>query len=182
MRPVIVVEGTSDINKVSNLFDADFVSTNGSQVSRETLNYIKELSKTRTIILLLDPDYPGMRIRRIIQNEVPTALNAYVDRKLSIKGKKLGVCECDKNEIIRAINEVFQWKVNSFDKELSNITTYDLMELGLVGANSIIKREKLSKKIPIGKTNGKTLLKRLKQLQINKDKLIEILKEIENDC
>ena len=66
VKPVIVVEGTSDVNKLSLLVDADYVVTNGSEVSRETLRYIKELSKTRQIIILTDPDYPGERIRNII--------------------------------------------------------------------------------------------------------------------
>ena len=41
LKPVIVVEGTSDVNKLSLLVDADYVVTNGSEVSRETLRYIR---------------------------------------------------------------------------------------------------------------------------------------------
>lgn len=177
MKPVIVVEGTSDVNKLQNFIDADFVITNGSAVSRETINYLKELSLTRKIILLLDPDYPGMRIRSILQNELPDALNAYVNKELSVKGKKLGVCECDKDEIIRALNEVYLW--DSKEKQVENrIETKDLFDLLLIGDFSSSERRKfLSNKLPIGKVNGKTLLKRLNQLNISLKELKNIMKE-----
>ena len=177
MKPVIVVEGTSDVNKLQNLIDADFVITNGSVVSRETINYLKELSLTRKIILLLDPDYPGMRIRAILQNEIPNALNAYVKRELSVKGKKLGVCECDKDEIVRALKEVYDWD-NKENVVKNEIKVKDLFDLLLVGDSSSNKRrEFLSNKLPIGKVNGKTLLKRLNQLNVSLDIVKDIMKE-----
>ena len=67
---VIVVEGTSDINKLKNLIDADFVSVNGSAISEEILQYLEELSKQREIIVLTDPDYPGEQIRKKISQRV----------------------------------------------------------------------------------------------------------------
>lgn len=179
MKPVIVVEGTSDVNKLQNLVSADFVITNGSAVSRETINYIKELSKSRKIILLLDPDYQGMRIRRILQKEIPDALNAYVKKELSIKGKKLGVCECDSNEIIRALNEVLTWD-NKNNESVEKLTINDIYELSLCGEkDSLKKREFLSNKIPIGKVNGKTLLKRLNMLKITRYELETIMEDYE---
>lgn len=177
MKPVIVVEGTSDVNKLQNLIDADFVITNGSAISRETINYLKELSKNRRIILLLDPDYPGMRIRGILQKELPNALNAYVKKELSIKGKKLGVCECDSNEILRAINEVFTWD-NKKIVSKTELTVNDIYKLSLSGStDSFNRREYLSSRIPIGKVNGKTLLKRLNQLGISYDDLEKIMED-----
>ena len=43
-KDVIVVEGQSDVNKLRLLIDADYVITNGSEISRETIEYIKTLS------------------------------------------------------------------------------------------------------------------------------------------
>ena len=37
-KPVLVVEGTSDVNKLTNIIDADFVICNGSAVSNETIS------------------------------------------------------------------------------------------------------------------------------------------------
>ncbi len=180
MKPVIVVEGTSDVNRLQNIVDADFVITNGSCVSRETIDYLQNLSLNRTIILLLDPDYPGMRIRSILNQALPNALNAYVDRNKSIKGHKLGVCECEKEEIIRALNQVYEFNVSE-EKNEGTLTLDDLIELNLtLSSSASSNREKLSKKLPIGKVNSKTLLKRLNQLNISKEQIIDIL-ENEDD-
>ena len=178
-KPVIIVEGTSDVNKLQNLVDADFIITNGSCVSRETILYIKELSSKRVILIMTDPDYPGMRIRALIKNEVPNAIDVFVDKSKSIKGKKLGVCECDDEEILRAINTAYKWNE---EKVISKkLITSDLFELGLIGDNSSGKRKFIESRIPVGKTNGKTLLKRLNQLGVSKEKLIEIMEGFKND-
>ena len=42
---VIVVEGKSDVTFLQEFIDAIFVTTNGSEISKETINYIKELKK-----------------------------------------------------------------------------------------------------------------------------------------
>ena len=104
-KVVIVVEGKTDIDVLSKLTDAILVSTNGSDIPRETLEYIKELSKNYKIIILTDPDYPGLRIREKVTSVVPNAFQAYVDRSKASNGKKLGVAETSLEEIIRALKE-----------------------------------------------------------------------------
>ena len=42
---IIVVEGTSDEALISSFMDADIVVTNGSDVPRETIEYLKEAKK-----------------------------------------------------------------------------------------------------------------------------------------
>ena len=39
---VIVVEGKSDVTFLQEFVDAIFVTTNGSEISKETIEYIKE--------------------------------------------------------------------------------------------------------------------------------------------
>ena len=76
MKPVIVVEGTSDVNKLQNLVDADFVITNGSVVSRETINYLKKLSLKRKIILRsASADFAG---NNLLCHLAPNALHSVV--------------------------------------------------------------------------------------------------------
>ena len=62
---VIVVEGKMDKDLLQSFLDADIITTNGSEVSRETIEYIRALSKTRTIVVLTDPDAPGKRTARL---------------------------------------------------------------------------------------------------------------------
>ena len=177
--PVIVVEGKTDIAKLEKITNAILISTNGSSVPRETLEYIKELSKERKIIILTDPDYPGLRIRNIINQEIPNAYNAFVSRDKASNGKKLGVAETPIEEIVRALENA---RVFSLEKEENLYTLSDLYELGLVGQiNSSFLREKVYKRYNLGYGNAKTLMKRLSSVGIKKEELKEYLKEIKNE-
>lgn len=177
--PVIVVEGKTDIAKLEKITNAILISTNGSSVPRETLEYIKELSKERKIIVLTDPDYPGLRIRNIINQEIPNAYNAFVSRDKASNGKKLGVAETPIEEITRALENA---QVFSLEKEENLYTLSDLYELELVGQeNSSFLREKVYKKYNLGYGNAKTLMKRLSSVGIKKEELKEYLKEIINE-
>lgn len=179
LKPVIVVEGTSDVNKLSLLVDADFVVTNGSEVSRETLDYIRELSLFRQIIVFTDPDYPGQRIRNIINQKIKGCYNAFVSKEKAIKGKKVGIAECDKDEILHALNNLLLYK--EIDIKDRNITSQDIYVLGLGGKkDSSLKREYISKKYNLGKTNAKTIVKRLNMLNISFQKLRKELDDYEN--
>lgn len=178
IKPVIVVEGTSDVNKLCLLVDADFVITNGSEVSRETIEYIRILSLSRQIIVFTDPDYPGQRIRNIINQNVNGCFNAFVEKDKAIKHHKVGVAEATNEAILDALNNMIQYQEIEIEEPLTND---DLYELGLIGQNnSSDKRNYLSQYFHLGIVNGKTLLKRLNMLQIDKVKLKEVLELYEN--
>jgi ribonuclease M5 len=178
-KPIIVVEGKTDVDKVSKLVDAYFIITNGSEVSRETISYLQTLARSRKIIVLTDPDYPGLRIRNIISNEVPGVYHAYVDRSKSSNGKKLGVAECDENEIKRALSNLVQYK---YDEKNEIISPFNLYALGLTGRpNSRYLRNEVYKHFELGYGNAKTLAKHLSLAGISQEELIKFLKEIEDD-
>ena len=177
--PVIVVEGKTDINKLQKITNAILISTNRSSVPRETIEYIKELSKERKIIILTDPDYPGTRIRNILNQEIPNAYNAFVPRETASNGKKLGVAESPIEEIIKALEKA---KVLSLDKEDVYLTLSDLYELGLVGQNNSSElREKVYKKYSLGYGNAKVLIKRLCSIGITKEELKQYVEEVKNE-
>ena len=77
---VIVVEGKMDKDLLESFLDADIITTNGSEVSRETIEYVRALSKTRTVVVLTDPDAPGKRIRDILNSEVTGLFNAFIPK------------------------------------------------------------------------------------------------------
>ena len=81
---VIVVEGKSDVTFLQEFVDAIFVTTNGSEISKETIEYIKELKKNNRVIVLTDPDSPGNRIRNILNEQIDGLEHAFVDKKVSI--------------------------------------------------------------------------------------------------
>lgn len=171
---VIVVEGKMDKDLLESFLEVDIVTTNGSEVSRETINYVKELAKNRNVVVLTDPDAPGKRIRDILNNEIPGLYNAFVPKEKSIKRHKVGVAECDKKTILEAL-ENLMCPVSSVPD--SDLTMSDLFEFGLTGnPDSANLRKRVENALHIDQVNGKTLLKRLRALGINKSDLKEIVK------
>ena len=173
-KPVFVVEGKSDVSRLTNIVDADFVICNGAAISEETINYIKELVKTRKVIVLTDPDFPGLQIRNKIEQAVPGVYHAYVDRKKSSNGKKLGVAECQLEEIKRAINNYVYYDVkNTVNPQ---ITMKDMVELELTGNEQASKnREIISNHFHTGYSNAKTLMKHLNMLGVTLEEIKGVL-------
>lgn len=171
---IIVVEGTHDEIKVKAAFpDAECIITNGSEISNETILFIKEMSKKHRIIVFTDPDSPGEKIRSIITDAVPNASHAFLRKKecISNNKKKVGI----EHASIEAIKEALA-TVYTPSKNKETITLNDLYSLGLNGdKDSAIYREKISDILNIGKPNAKTFLKRLNLLQITRKELEDLL-------
>ncbi len=173
IKELIVVEGKTDLTFLKSFLDADIVITNGSEVSHETLEYIKEANKHQGVIILTDPDYPGLRIRNIITEYIGDCKHAYVERSKAIKGKKLGVAEASKQEIIRALQNVVTYK----KQNTTNIKESDLYDLGLIGKkDSKEKRNKVCEYYHLGWCNAKTFLKRVNMFGLKIEQIKEIIK------
>ncbi len=176
---VIVVEGKSDVAFLESFIEADFVITNGSEISNETLRYIKALKEKRDIIVLTDPDFPGLQIRNRIEEQVEGVLHAYVRKEVSIKHHKVGVAESTKEEVIKALENAFSLG----NENTSNLAKQDLYELGFIGLNqSDDLRKKAAEYFKLGyASNAKTFFKQLLALSITKEQLKEF-KEKVYDC
>ena len=178
---VLVVEGKNDKARILAVFpNLNIITTNGSEISIETLNMIKELSKKHKIILFLDPDYPGEKIRNKINSYVDGCDNVFIEKRLAIDNKKhkVGVEHASFDEIKKALEN----RISFSNKEIT-ITTKDLFKLGLIGQDiSVLKREFLAQKLHIGKPNGKTLLKRLNHLGLHYKEVEELLNEKNWNC
>ena len=103
---IIVVEGQTDKALIASFLDAEVVTVNGSAVSRETLEYLQEASKTREIVVLTDPDSPGKRIRDVIASFVPGVKHAFIPKEKAIKRGKVGVAESDKDTVLDALRNL----------------------------------------------------------------------------
>ena len=174
MKDIIIVEGVHDEIKLKSVFpNCECVVTNGSEISKDTILYIKKLSLTHKIIIFTDPDYPGERIRNIILSEVPNASLAFLRKKdcISSNRKKVGIEHASKEAIIEALENVY---TPTADKD--TITMNDIYKLGLNGSpNSSYLRDRISEYLNIGKPNSKTFLKRLNLLQIDYETLKDII-------
>ena len=173
---VLVVEGKNDKARILAIFPhLNVITTNGSEISEETLDMIEELSKEHEIILFLDPDYPGERIRNIILNRVPNCTSVYIKKSKAIDERKhkVGVEHASDADLIEALKHRI-----TYGEKVNNFTLNDLYSLGLLGGRDSAERRKfLASKLHIGEPNGKSLLKRLNFLQVSFEKVREILDE-----
>ena len=178
MSDVIVVEGLHDEIKIKSVFpDAFCVITNGSEISDDTIKYIKKLSETYGIIIFTDPDSPGERIRSKVLEIVPNAKNAFIRKKdaISHNNKKVGVEHATKEMIRNALIDIY-----NVDSDIKgNITNLDLFELGLNGNDlSSLYRDRISDILNIGKPNNISFLKRINQIGLTKIKLEELVCQV----
>jgi ribonuclease M5 len=171
IKELIVVEGITDVNFLSSFLDADFVITSGSGIDQKTIDYISEASKTRGVILLLDPDFPGEQTRKKIYAQVKNAKQAFINPKLAKKGKKLGVAESTKEEVLRALSSLV-----TFDNKGESLSYADFYELGLIGKeDSSQKRLIVEDYFHLGHGSAKTIFKRLNGLGITLNQIKKVL-------
>lgn len=174
MNPIIVVEGRDDTRRLKEVFpEVETIETNGSAIDEATLALIKKAHDTREVIVFTDPDYPGQRIRNIIQQAIPTVSHAFIEREEAVRKtnhKSLGVEHASDDSIRRALAHVYQ----PTKDEAPLIAQATLMQLGLVGTpQSAQLREAVSRHLRIGHTNGKQLAKRLRLFGITQEQLTQ---------
>jgi ribonuclease M5 len=116
IKEVVIVEGKTDTTKLKSLFNLDTIETNGSHLSKKNIQLIKNISEQRGVILFLDPDGPGEKIRRILEQNLTKFKQAFI-KKNKINPKKIGIAESDNKDIIYALS-----KVSTFDKNNLSFT------------------------------------------------------------
>ena len=80
IKEIIVVEGKDDTTAIKRAVQADTIETNGSAISEETLKRIQHAQEKRGVIVFTDPDYPGRRIRAIIEERVQGVKHAFYQK------------------------------------------------------------------------------------------------------
>jgi ribonuclease M5 len=166
---IVIVEGKNDYNKLKSIFpNMNIMITNGSAVSEEFLGIVSKLGKSNQIVLCLDPDYAGDKIRKMIQVVVPNASHIFASREKAISRnrKKVGIEHMTRNDIVELFRDI---KVPNFQ---NNITSEDLYDLRLSGYdNSQTFRDILGKKLGIGSGNSKQFLKKLNMFNISLEEI-----------
>ncbi|WP_100486507.1 ribonuclease M5 [Sporolactobacillus pectinivorans] len=170
VKEIIVVEGKSDTEAIRRALDADTIETNGSRVSRRTIETIRHAQKRRGVIVLTDPDYPGERIRKIVSREVPGCKHAFITRKQGqgAANESLGIEHASPAAIREALSRVY----TQFDEPEEQISLEQLRAYELLGGpRSRALRQQLGDSLKIGYANGKQLYKRLRMFQITPEEL-----------
>lgn len=166
IQQVIVVEGKSDIARVSRAVEADMIATEGFALRKETIERIRLAYAKRGIIILTDPDGPGERIRQRLSNMFPKALHAFVPKSEASTKDDVGIEDASPESIRKALG-VLRIRYQEDSKEF---TIHDLFEAGLSGASdSSERRAKMGALLGIGYGNGKQFLKRLNHFGITRD-------------
>ena len=171
IKEVIIVEGKNDSKRLKEFFDCETIETHGLGLDKNTIELIKEINDKLGVILFLDPDTPGEKIRKRINDAIPNLKNAFILKEDARTKKKVGVEHASKEVLEEALLNV----VSYIDKKES-LSYEEFIDLGLSGLKqSQIKRDIISKKFHIGKCNSKTMYKRLNLLQVKKQDIEEIL-------
>ena len=178
MRPhVFVVEGKNDQFRLNQCLDHPLVvTTNGSAIDEDKMMLLKKLDETHDIILFLDPDHAGERIRRIVSKSLKHVYHAFVEKEVaqSQNLKKVGVEHADCETIHHALSHIKMVR----DDIKSDVTHAFLHEVGLMGSKaSKSLRIHVCQTLGIGLTNAKTLYHRLQMFGINQQDILEVLNE-----
>ncbi len=168
IKDIIVVEGKSDTQKLKSLFDVRTIETNGSCIDKKTIDYIKKVSEKNSIILFLDPDYQGERIRKILQKHLIKYKQAFLKKTNKKQSKKYGVAEASKNEIIDALKNATEFST----KQTPSISWKDFMSLQI---NTKCKRLNICNLLNISYCNNKQLYQRINLLNLSKKDLKKLL-------
>ena len=171
---VIIVEGTHDVQHLKKLFPTiEIISVNGSEIDEQALIYLKKLDITHDMILCLDPDHAGERIRKKLSQSLKHVYHVFFnpEQARSNNQKKIGVEHMSLEDIKKAFEHIhFETKTHQ-----SDITSDFLYDMALIGhPQSKQKRQKLSQKLHLGQVNGKTLIKRLKQFEYQQSDITEV--------
>lgn len=179
-KQIIVVEGKNDVTRLKQVFpNINVVSVNGSAIDPKIVLMLKEKQSTHEIILCTDPDYPGLKIRSALEAELGTVSHVFIERKIAFSKnkKKIGLEHLNNNEIRDAFSNILKKQ----EENTNDINLEFLVNVGLIGNdNSKYLRNEVSKILNIGHVNGKTLLSRINNFNIDKDKIIETITLIEN--
>lgn len=166
IKEIVVVEGKTDTALLKEIFDVDTIETHGLALNEQTLKLIKEASKSRGIIILTDPDFPGKKIRDQIQDVVPDCKHAFVSKKDATGEKKLGIAEAKKEAVIAALENVV-----SFKTDQQSLTWTEFLDLDIIGNKQ--KRLLIYEIFNLGYGNVKTLYKRLNMVGITKNDVLK---------
>jgi ribonuclease M5 len=181
IKEIIVVEGKEDTKAVRRALDADTIETNGSALSEETIEQIRHAQQKRGVIILTDPDFPGEKIRKTIQERVPGCKHAFIDKKEARQkgGKGIGVEHASPEAIRLALKDAHTMTTEM--KEI--ITKEELLDAGLIGgAHAASRRARLGELLKIGYTNGKQLHKRLTMFQVSRREFTAALEMVEQEA
>ena len=174
IKEVIVVEGAHDSARLKEFFECETIITGGLGMRDGVLEEIQAAKDRCGVIVFTDPDGPGAKIRRWIDEAVPGCKHAYVMKEEARTTRKVGVEHASYEVLKEALDHTVEWQN---DKTEESIRAADFYELGLLGTDrSEALRKKVAKTFHIGHGSAKTLRQSLNKLGITKEEVENRLK------
>lgn len=161
---VIVVEGKSDVGYLTSFINSLFFITNGLDVSKEKLDFLKRVSEKRKLIILTDNDEAGERIRNLIKQEISAVFVGKTSKNSRKNYKKHGVAEANKEEVLEILSPFVTEKPISYEN-------YDLVSLVSLSQEPSKKRSGIIKKYRLINGNNKFIENQLRMLCVSKEEL-----------
>ena len=191
IREAIVVEGRYDKNTLSQIVDAPILETSGFGIMKDKaqLSLLRQVARSRGLIIFTDSDGAGFVIRNFLKSAIPPSQlkHAYIpdipgkERRKSAPGKegKLGVEGMSPEIIVDALVRAGATvEGESHTRTMGDITKQDLVELGLSGGrDSAAKRAELLKKLKLPAHMSSNAMLQALNLLMDLDALRSIMKE-----
>ena len=172
IQEVIVVEGTHDAARLKTFFDCETIVTGGMGMRDGVLERIRDARRHGDVIIFTDPDGPGAKIRRWVDEAVPGCRHAFVMKEDARTSRKVGVEHASYEVLKEALDHAVTW--TEADRE--TISAAEFSELGLLGGtNSEERRTKVARAFHIGQGSAKALRKSLNRLGITKEEVENVL-------
>jgi ribonuclease M5 len=177
IKEIIVVEGKDDISAVKAAVDAEVIATSGLGLNQKILDLIRSAAEKQGVIVLTDPDFPGNKIRQMLNDEIKNLKHAHIPKENAKKNNNIGVENATPDVIIEALMHAKALTDNS----INVFTEKDLYENGLNGTSSASQRRRiLAESLNIGYCSAKQLLKRLNHYGITRDEFEIALKKVDD--
>lgn len=171
----IVVEGKDDIAALKRAVQAHVIATSGLGIEEATLKLIEKAVVHPGVIVFTDPDFPGEKIRRIINERIPGCKNAYLAKKDGLKDGNVGVENASPQAIRKALEnaKAIVTSERIYSQE-------DLLDLGLLfGKDARSMRRAVGEYLGIGYANAKQFLERINSYGITREQLIQAIEKLD---
>lgn len=174
LNGIIVVEGKEDVSFISSYIESYYVTTNGLDVPKKELAFLKRVSEKKIVVVLTDPDEAGEIIRKRINESVNNVINVKVSIDKCNKRNKHGVAECNIEEIMSVLGRYLS-KTPLFFKNID----YSFLFNNQLNNQTI--RSYLSDKFCLGIINNSSkLIERLNILEISKKEILDAVEDFQD--
>lgn len=172
-KRMVVVEGKGDVSALSRVLVAPIVETHGTAEACLDLESLAAFDAAHGLLLFLDPDGPGRRIRARLAARFPEALHAEVRAAEAHKGRRCGVAHAG-DEALRA---ALLASGAVFESGAGLPSAAALTALGLAGPGSVARRAALCKALGIAPVAGRQLALRLWALDLDERAIGQLLQK-----